>query len=75
MINNLGTPSSELQINFDVLQIDTENSATGLALSFDFAFGFWWKLLVNEVSFVKISRYSKYSENVQLFLPTYEFPS
>ena len=30
MINNLGTPSSELQINFDVLQIDTENSATGL---------------------------------------------
>ena len=29
MINNLGTPSSELQINFGVLQIDTENSATG----------------------------------------------
>ena len=31
MINNLGTtPSSELQVNFGVLQIDTENSATGL---------------------------------------------
>ena len=30
MINNLGTPSSELQINFGVLQIDTENSATGI---------------------------------------------
>ena len=31
MINNLGTPPSELQINFGVLQIDTENSATGAA--------------------------------------------
>ena len=30
MINNLGTPSSELQINFDVLQIDIEISATGV---------------------------------------------
>ena len=30
MINNLGTPSFELQINFGVLQIDTENSDTGL---------------------------------------------
>ena len=29
MINNLGTPSSEQQINFGVLHIDTENSATG----------------------------------------------
>ena len=29
MINNLGTPSSEVQINFDVQQINTENSATG----------------------------------------------
>ena len=29
MINNLGTPSTELQINFGVLQIGTENSATG----------------------------------------------
>ena len=29
MINNLGTPSSELQINFGVLQIDTENYAPG----------------------------------------------
>ena len=28
-INNLNTPSSKLQINFGVLQIDTENSATG----------------------------------------------
>ena len=28
-INNPCTPSSELQINFGVLQIDTENSATG----------------------------------------------
>ena len=28
VINNLGTPSSELQINFSVLQIDKENSAT-----------------------------------------------
>ena len=30
MINNLRTPSSEVQINFGVLQIDTENSATGI---------------------------------------------
>ena len=30
MINNLDTPSSKLQINCGVLQIDTENSATGL---------------------------------------------
>ena len=29
MINNLGTTSSELQINFGMLQIDPENSATG----------------------------------------------
>ena len=29
VINNLGTPSSELQINFGVLQTGTENSATG----------------------------------------------
>ena len=29
MINNQGIPSSELQINFGVLQIDSENSATG----------------------------------------------
>ena len=29
VINNLGIPSSELQINFGMLQIDTENSATG----------------------------------------------
>ena len=29
MINNLGTPSSKLQINFGVLQTDRENSATG----------------------------------------------
>ena len=29
VINNLFTPSSELQINFDVMQIDTKNSATG----------------------------------------------
>ena len=29
MISNLGTPSSELQINFSVLHIDTENSADG----------------------------------------------
>ena len=29
VINNLGMPSSELQTNFGVLQIDTENSATG----------------------------------------------
>ena len=28
VINNLGTPSSELQINFGVMQIDTENSNT-----------------------------------------------
>ena len=31
MINNLGTPS-ELQINFGVLQIDTENSATEISV-------------------------------------------
>ena len=30
MINNLGAPSSKVQINFGVLQIDTENSALGL---------------------------------------------
>ena len=30
MIDSLGTLSSELQINFGVLQIDTENSATGV---------------------------------------------
>ena len=30
IINNLGTPSFKLQINFGVLQIDRENSATGL---------------------------------------------
>ena len=29
MFNNLGTPLSKLQINCGVLQIDTENSATG----------------------------------------------
>ena len=29
VINNLGTPSSKLQINFGVLQIETKNSATG----------------------------------------------
>ena len=29
MTNNLDTPSSELQINFGALQIDTKNSATG----------------------------------------------
>ena len=29
MINDKDTPSSEVQINFCVLQIDTENSATG----------------------------------------------
>ena len=33
VIYNLGTPSFELQINFDVMQIDTENSATGLLRS------------------------------------------
>ena len=30
MINNLGTSSSKLQVNSGVLQIDTENSATGI---------------------------------------------
>ena len=29
VINNLGTASSELQINFGVLRIDTKNSAPG----------------------------------------------
>ena len=29
MINNLRTPLSELQTNFDVLQIDAEISSTG----------------------------------------------
>ena len=33
MINNLGTPSSKVQINFGVLQIDTENSATGVLVT------------------------------------------
>ena len=31
VINNPGMPSSELQTNFGVLQIDTENSATGVS--------------------------------------------
>ena len=31
MINNLGTTSSEQQINFGALQIDIENSATGIS--------------------------------------------
>ena len=35
VINNLGAPSSELQINFGVLQIDTENSASGLRSKMD----------------------------------------
>ena len=35
MINNLGTSLSELQINFGVLQIDTENSATGVRGEFN----------------------------------------
>ena len=30
VINNLGTPSSELQTNFGLVLIDTENSATGI---------------------------------------------
>ena len=30
MLNNLGTPSPELQINFGVLQTDAANSAIGL---------------------------------------------
>ena len=30
MVNNLDTPSYEVQINFRVLQIGTENSVTGL---------------------------------------------
>ena len=30
--NNLGTPYSERQINFGMLQIDTENSAAGLKI-------------------------------------------
>ena len=34
-MNNPGTPSSELQINFGVLQIDTENSASGLTVKED----------------------------------------
>ena len=33
MINNLGALSFKLQINFGVLQIDTENSATRLETS------------------------------------------
>ena len=33
VINNIGAPSFELQINFNVLQIDTENSATGICTS------------------------------------------
>ena len=32
VINNLGTPSSELEINFGVLQIDAENSTTGICI-------------------------------------------
>ena len=33
MINNIGTPSFELQIDFGVLQIDIENSTIGLTSS------------------------------------------
>ena len=32
VINKVGTPSSELQINFAVLQTDIENSATGVTI-------------------------------------------
>ena len=32
MINNQATPSSEQQINFDMLQINTENFATAAKL-------------------------------------------
>ena len=30
VINNIDTPSFDVQINFDALKIDTENSATGV---------------------------------------------
>ena len=53
MINNRGTLSSELQINFNVLQIDTENSATRLGgvekykIQFRFLFNFYSLVLRN----------------------------
>ena len=34
VINNFGTQSSELQVNFGVLQIDIVNSAFGLTCTF-----------------------------------------
>ena len=46
VINNLDTPSPELQINFGMLQIDTENSATGnlinLGMTYNYNNNFAW---------------------------------
>ena len=48
VINNLGTPSFEPQINFGVLQIDTENSATGHeSINFSFPKIFIWNRVWN----------------------------
>ena len=56
MIINLRTPSSELQINFGLLQIDTENSATGFLSSMK-----WRKLAIKSQKNGKY--YRKYSKN------------
>ena len=63
VINNLGIPSYELQINFGVLQIDTENSATG---HMDKNFPAYIAVLQCDVSFM--TRISKYLSLKYFFL-------
>ena len=41
--SDLGTPSFKLQINFGGLQIETENSATGLLITLKLMFKMLWK--------------------------------
>ena len=53
MINNLGTLSSEMQINFGVLQTNTENSATEVASSL-------YREVQNANFFKNINIYYKY---------------
>ena len=56
VINNIGTPSCELQINFGALQIDAENSAPGI-VTYEFFF--------TTVRFLIIS--NKHMKNVSFF--------
>ena len=77
MIIYLGTPSSELQINFGTLQIDTENSSTGFIYMFkgnrklgrDF-----YKMSMNHdiIPFKVSQEYQKLVSEV--FLPVYILP-